>query len=235
MAQTLDLLRLTLAFPEPGHDQPSITLHGRDGAIVGCIPTAEPAPRLPLNDGTIGTVEALDVLEHVHDEQTWLAEIGRVLVPDGDVLVRVPLENLLAWADALNLYRYAGDVAGIGGVPLESLPTGWHRHYAPTDLPDILELAGFRIVATSTQGLPLWEAGHLAGLLASTLSPDPIGAQRRLFQFRSRRSDRRRLPVHRALAATMTVHAKRIGEGYRPAPDLDRDHRPEMEADEGLE
>lgn len=235
MSQPLDQLRLALTFPESDQTGPAITLLAPDGITVGCIPTSEPIPRLPLGDASVRSALALDVLEHVHDEQAWLAELARVLVPRGEVTVRVPLENLLGWADALNIYRYINDIVGIGGVPLESLPTSWHRHYAPTDIPDILELAGFEVVATSTQGLPVWEFGHFAGLLAGNLTRDPEGAHRRLFQMRRRLRDRPRVPMPAALAATITVRARQVRPGYRPDPDLDPHHRPERETDEGLE
>lgn len=235
MPHTIEHLRLELDFPEPGHTSPTIALLDRSGSELGRILASEPLPCLPLGSGTVRAVEALDVLEHVHDEQVWLAEIARILVAHGELVVRVPLENLLAWADALNVYRYISDVTGLGTHPLESLPTGWHRHYAPDDLPALLELAGFEPDSTSTQGLPLQEIPHLAGLIAGKIIRGDYGSERRLFRFRQRFQGRPRLPLPVSIAATITVRARRSGSAYQPDPDLDANHRPELEADSPLE
>ena len=235
MPHTIDHLRLELVFPEPGHMSPVIALLDQHDNELGSITTSEPIPRLPIGDSTVRSATALDVLEHVHDEQAWLAELSRVLVSDGELTVRVPLENLMAWADALNIYRYISDVTSLGDHPLETIPTGWHRHYAPGDLPALLELAGFEPVSTTTQGLPLQEIPHLAGLLAGKIVLGGHGTERRLFEFLERFRDRPRLQLPAALATTMTVRARRAGSAYRPDPDLDPDHRPELETDATLE
>lgn len=235
MPPAASTLRLTLAFPEPGHKFPVIVLADGAGAEIGRVPTAEPQPALPCADASVRAADARDVLEHVHDEQAWLAELNRVLVPGGELTVRVPLDNLLAWADALNITRYIGDVLGFGDPPTETLPTGWHRHYAPGDLPAILELAGFEVVASTAQGLPLEEAPHLLGLVGSMLLPRPRSVQRRLFTALAPLRDRPRLPLPRAIASTITVRARKVREGYRPAPDLDPEHRPELEVEDSLE
>ncbi len=227
-------LRLRLAFPEPGHRLPAIAIHV-DDRVVGRILTSEPIPHLAIESGAIDAVDARDVLEHVHDEQAWLAELARVLKPGGELTVRVPLDNLLAWADALNIYRYLGDIFGFWGVPVESLPTGWHRRYAPGDLPAILELAGFDVISTATRGLPLEEAPHLVGLIAGNLSRNPRATNRRLFHARRHVRDRPRLPMPTMLAATITVRARKVTPGFRPDPDLDPDDRPEHQASGSLE
>jgi SAM-dependent methyltransferase len=46
--------------------------------------------RLPLDDGTFDLAVALDVLEHVRDDDTALRELARVVAPGGRVLVTVP-------------------------------------------------------------------------------------------------------------------------------------------------
>ncbi len=228
-------LRLELMLPEPGHKTPHIALFNEHGTELTRIPTAEPAPCLPLDDASVRTVSAIDVLEHVHDEQMWLAELARVLVPDGDLTVRVPLENLMAWADALNIYRYITDVTGLGRDLVGTMPTGWHRHYAPSDLPALLELAGFEVTDTTTQGLPLEELPHLAGLVVGNILLDHHTTERRLARMRKRLEDRPRLRLPRSIATTMTVRASRVRPRYRPDPDLDPTDRPERETADTLE
>lgn len=235
MPNTVDLLRLELVLPEPGHRSPAVALLDQNGDEHGRIPTAEPKPRLPFGDASIRSALVLDVLEHVHDEQSWLAELSRVLVPRGEITVRVPLENLTAWADALNIYRYVSDVTGRGTHPLESIPTGWHRHYAKDEVPALLELAGFEPVVTFTQGLPLEQVPYLAGLVIGKVVLRDHGSERRLFRLLGKVRNRPRLRLPAAIATSITVRARKTGTAYRPDPDLNRDHRPELETEETLE
>ncbi len=53
------------------------------------------ATRLPLGDGTVDLVCALDVLEHLEADRRALAEIARVLKPTGHLLLSVPALGLL--------------------------------------------------------------------------------------------------------------------------------------------
>lgn len=235
MSQTAIDLQLVLAFPEPGHLSPTIQLLDRHGVEHGRIPTTEPAPCLPFDDETVATIDARDILEHVHDEQTWLAECARILVSNGELVVRVPLENMMAWADARNIYRYIVDMTNRGSSPRETIPTGWRRHYAPTDLPDILTLAGFETVSITTQGSPIEEIPHLAGLVVGDVVLQRHETEHRLFRLRQRFRNRPRLPLPRAIAATMTIRANRIEPRYQPVPELDESHRPELESTAPLE
>lgn len=225
----------TLHLPEPGHRNPTIQLTDTNGKTIASIPTTEPEPNLPIADASVGTIRALDILEHVHDEQIWLAELSRILMPNGELIVRVPLENSLAWLDALNIYRYVADVTGRGPQPRETLPTGWHRHYAPGDLPAILELAGFRVTTARSEGLPLGEPFHLAGLLMSGVILQRPHSERRLFDLRARINRRSRLPMPTSVAARLLMHATLTRSGYRPDPGLDESDRPEKESATPLE
>ena len=68
------------------------------------------ADRLPLRDGSVDAVLALDVLEHV-DDSAVLAEVARVLRPGGLLVASVPAYPWL-WSvrdeDAGHLRRYGG-------------------------------------------------------------------------------------------------------------------------------
>jgi hypothetical protein len=228
-------LRLELTLPEPGHKTPHIALLDEHGFELTRIATSEPAPCLPIGDASVQSVDAIDVLEHVHDEQMWLAELARILVPGGDLTVRVPLENLMGWADALNIYRYVTDVTGLGRDLVSTMPTGWHRHYAPSDMPALVRLAGFEVTGTVTEGLPLEEIPHLAGLVVGNILLDDHTTERRLSRLRKRFERRPRLRLPRSLAATITVRARRVRPAYRPNPDLDPTDRPERETAGTLE
>lgn len=228
-------LTCELRFPERDDRTPTIRLSVNAGTTICSIPTSEPDPCLPLRDHSVRSLSALDILEHVHDEQTWLAEFSRVLALDGMLTVRAPLDNALAWLDALNIYRYVSDTTGRGEHPLESFPIGWHRHYAPDDLPAILELAGFAVLETRTQGFPLGEIPHLAGLLFGNLMLQHPEAERRLFELRSRWRAGRKLRMPEFIAASLVIHATLIRSGFDPDPDLDETDRPEEQAVTPLE
>ena len=53
------------------------------------------ATRLPFADDSFGLVCALDVLEHIPDDRAALAEIRRVLRPDGHLLLSAPAHRFL--------------------------------------------------------------------------------------------------------------------------------------------
>ena len=81
------------------------------------------ALELPYRSGTFNTVLALDVIEHIDDDVAALRELGRVLMPDGLLLVTVPALPLL-WSghDDANEHR---------------------RRYLRSTLADALAEAGF--------------------------------------------------------------------------------------------
>jgi SAM-dependent methyltransferase len=224
-----------LRLPEPDERSPTIRLTGDSNEVIASIPTSESAPHLPLPDQSVRSISALDILEHVHDEQTWLGEFARVLIPDGQLTVRVPLENALAWLDALNIYRYVSDTIDRGEHPKETFPIGWHRHYAPCDLPEVLQLAGFDVTSAKGERLSVGEIPHLAGLIVGNIVRQCPETERELFErrIRSTRDPGFRLPT--SIAARITVHATRVREGYDPDPALDESDRPEEETATPLE
>jgi SAM-dependent methyltransferase len=76
---------------------------------------------LPLQDGSMGVVTALDVLEHLQDDLRAARELRRVLRPDGVLVVAVPADPELwsAHDDAVgHLRRY--DEAGLRAVLTEA-------------------------------------------------------------------------------------------------------------------
>jgi SAM-dependent methyltransferase len=67
---------------------------------------------LPLQDGSLGVVIALDVLEHLKDDDRAARELRRVLRPDGVLVVAVPADPALwsAHDDAVgHLRRYTDE------------------------------------------------------------------------------------------------------------------------------
>jgi SAM-dependent methyltransferase len=80
------------------------------------------ACQLPMGDGEFDLVTAFDVLEHIDEDHTAAAEIGRVLRPGGTALIAVPCDMAL-WS--------AHDVA-VGHV----------RRYTRDALRDLVECSG---------------------------------------------------------------------------------------------
>src|SRR5690606_1714051 len=60
--------------------------------IVASIPVEEAEPDLGLPEGSVTRIVALDVLEHVLDEEAWLAAMSSSLASGGTLVVRTPLE-----------------------------------------------------------------------------------------------------------------------------------------------
>lgn len=84
------------------------------------------AQQLPIADGSLDLVMALDVLEHLPDDELAAAEIFRVLRPGGVLIASVPVDPAL-WS--------AHDVA-VGHV----------RRYLPADFLSLLDNAGLELV-----------------------------------------------------------------------------------------
>ena len=83
------------------------------------------AARLPFGAATFHLVVACEVLEHVTDDQTALAEIARVLRPDGVFIFSVPLHA--------HLWTRHDDLVG------------HQRRYEPTQLVRFLAAQGLRV------------------------------------------------------------------------------------------
>ena len=79
----------------------------------------------PLADGQFDLVCALDVLEHLEDDEGALRAWQRLLRPDGKLLLSVPALSIL-WGR-------------------QDMLSGHHRRYRRTELSRKLEAAGFRI------------------------------------------------------------------------------------------
>ena len=111
----------------------AIGLDSAPEAAAGCRQREAPfiqgwATRLPFAESSIGTITALDVIEHVPDDAGVLNEIFRVLRPGGLLLLTVPAYQFL-WSqhDVLNhhqrRYRRRGiqDLVTRSGFDIEKL------------------------------------------------------------------------------------------------------------------
>jgi len=80
---------------------------------------------LPFADRTFDVVAAFDVLEHCEPEDRAVAELARVLAPDGRLLMSVPAHQW-AWSD-------------------HDVRAGHHRRYTRPGIVRALEDAGLRV------------------------------------------------------------------------------------------
>jgi len=137
--------------------------------ITASIHAGQEQPRFPFADASINQIEAIDVLEHVSDEEAWLAECGRVLVSGGSLCVQVPRDGLTSWLESLNIYRYMVDVIGRGHDPREIKLIGWHRQYTAASLCTMLENSGFSITEIRTHSIGLAELPTLGRMVLGDL------------------------------------------------------------------
>lgn len=126
-------------------------------------------PILPFDDQSIDSVDAIDVIEHVTDEEAWLRECCRVLIPGGMLRLQLPRQGMTSWFESLNIYRYSVDVLGIGHEPREIYLTGWHRQYTERDVRMILEKSGFSVQHIDRHSIGLAEVPTLGRLIVGDL------------------------------------------------------------------
>jgi hypothetical protein len=174
---------------------------------LGTIRSASPTPHLASASIVTSRIEALDVLEHVVDEEAWIGLFAQLLAPGGSLTVRVPLEGPVAWLDALNIMRYVQDVTGLGRQPLETKMKGWHRHYRPVGLAAMLERVGLVPTATVHSGSPHHELPHLAALAWGTIVRHDRDTELRAGERRARVEAGARAPRLGPLSTRVTITA----------------------------
>lgn len=197
-----------------------VSVRDDDGTAVDwtCHRTNDEIPSFPTAP-SFDRIIAHDVLEHVLDEEAWLAALANVLAPGGTISLRVPLEGFLAWMDARNIYRYVTDLAGRGSAPGETLPTGWHRHYRERDLDRMLRRAGLTITTRQREGMPGLDILHLAALIAGDLVLQRPGTESRLIGLRDR-LDERALRAHAGAFSThLRIDATKPADQVVPSND----------------
>ncbi len=178
---------------------------------LGSTRAAEPIPHLAMASIAASRIVALDVLEHVVDEEAWISCFAHLLAPGGSLTIRVPVEGPVAWLDALNLFRYVQDVTGLGKQPLETKMKGWHRHYRRTDLEEMLVRAGLAPVAVTLSGSPHHEIPYLGALAWGTIVRGDRKTELRAGARRKRAESGTDLPRLGPLSTKVTIRAIKPG------------------------
>jgi SAM-dependent methyltransferase len=110
----------------------AMTEAGELPATADSVPVQGDALHLPFADATFDRIIAAEVLEHIPDDQTALAELARVLKPGGRIAVTVPARfpERINWALDSEYHDFPG---------------GHIRIYSQAVLEDRLTAAGLRV------------------------------------------------------------------------------------------
>lgn len=128
---------------------------------------------LPFPDASFDSVSLLDVLEHVADQRRLLAEVRRVLAPQGRLIVTVPGSHVFSFLDVGNLkfrfprlhrwyycrnhtrqeyrQRYVDSPDGLVGDV--DAAKAWHEHFRRSGLAELLGSADLAVSAMDGSGL----------------------------------------------------------------------------------
>jgi len=128
---------------------------------------------VPFADSEFSSISLLDVLEHVEEPDTLLAELRRVLQEEGTLLVTVPGRHVFSALDMGNLKfrfprlhrwfycrrhsreqyerRYVANPDGLVGDV--SARKRWHEHFSRRKLESVLNRNGFSVVEFDGAGL----------------------------------------------------------------------------------
>lgn len=168
------------------------------------------APALPFADGTFDHITLADLLEYVRDEQAVLAEVARVMAPEGRLTVLTPFHGPTTWLDGANWHRYLHDLSGSDQILPELSESGWRRRYRRADLVELLTDSGFTPGKIDQRGTGLSELSWFIGRLLQEKRPQTtFGADLDLIRIRySARSLDRRVSLG-SLGAWLIVEAQK--------------------------
>jgi SAM-dependent methyltransferase len=150
--------------------------------------------RFPYEDGLFETVLACEILEHLlHDPMHMLVEIHRVLDEGGTMILSTP--NATSYSAIVHVLRQDGNPQLYSQYPD---PTGEGREtevphvreYAPGELREAVEAAGFEVEALLTEPLRTFDPTPVQGLLEREGFPTELRGEL-MFCVARKRSGRR--------------------------------------------
>jgi SAM-dependent methyltransferase len=172
------------------------------------------ATDLPVADAVADAVTMLDLLEHVDQPEWALAEVRRVLRPDGVLVVSVPHRGLLHRLDALNVYealrRHRPHLRRL--APATESGGHEHRHFKVADMEELLR-PWFTVDRVARTGIGVQEFVSLA-MLGLRQSSSLLAGSLRVLHFVAYVVDDV-LPLGR-FGYHVTVRARPLAEEVRP-------------------
>ncbi|MCP4503378.1 MAG: methyltransferase domain-containing protein [Deltaproteobacteria bacterium] len=137
--------------------------------VLECIIKGSP---LPFSDGFFDSISVLDVIEHMHDQESILLEFKRVLRKGGKLIITVPKRHVFSLLDVGNFKflfprlhkaayisrnsrkeykrRYIDCENGLfGDIEKEKM---WHQHFSKVELSSLLAKCGFKVVQIDGTG-----------------------------------------------------------------------------------
>lgn len=120
---------------------------------------------LPFADNMFDSISILDVIEHVYEQKSLMAEFQRVLKPDGILIMTAPQRHIFSFLDRGNLqlvfpslfrwyylrkhsaeeynYNYVNNPDGLVGCV--SAKKRWHEHFSRKKMKKLLSPAKFSV------------------------------------------------------------------------------------------
>ena len=159
-----------------------IVARGLEGRIQA---VATDGGSIPLADGAADVVTSFTVLEHVHNEQAVLAEMRRILRPEGKLIITVPNRWWIFETHGADLPLLPWNRVPLVSWWPKKLHDRWARAriYRRREIEKLLVQSGFTIESSFRMTAPMdmipWE--FLRGLARSTLfrpdrAPTPFQA-----------------------------------------------------------
>lgn len=190
-------LRLSDNIYGPARDRCPDIVFTLNGDAITAIRTDCEMPQLPIANGACDHIEIWDdAISRTIDEETWMAEMARLLNNDGTLRFTLPKAGRLAWLDAMNMYRYAVDIGKRGTQPNAARPTGWNRHYDREEIKRLCAWVGLEAGLIEPANYAVDEIRTMTGLMVSNWLRNDDHTEHQLFaQFGSRAPDARRSKI----------------------------------------
>jgi SAM-dependent methyltransferase len=151
------------------------TLHGLHADVVADI-----GKPLPFKDGSVDSVVAFEVLEHVMEPALVLAEAQRILKPGGVLMLSVPFQWWVHEAP-WDFYRYTRhgleyllSKAGYRDIAVEPTSGFWSMWILKLNYQTVRLIRGPRAARLLMRGalVPLWWLGQVLAPLMDSAWPD---------------------------------------------------------------